>query len=66
MVDCTDNNATPENCKHGGGTADTVFDFIKDYGKKMNILTKARNILGWVSNRIKSFLNKTANKQKRR
>ena len=34
--------------------------------KKMNILTKARNILGWVSNRIKSFLNKTANKQKRR
>merc|ERR1712156_1175508 len=32
VVDCTDNNATPENCNNGGGTADTVFDFIKDYG----------------------------------
>ena len=32
MVDCTDNKATPVDCENGGATADTVFDFIKDYG----------------------------------
>ena len=32
VVDCTDNKATPVDCENGGATADTVFDFIKDYG----------------------------------